>query len=164
MTNKIRGAVVYISNCNSVGYDRLRLIEALRQFIPVDLFGGCWVPPACHDEICEKKLHHQSRFYLSFENSLCDGYISEKFWSRLSEDSYFIPIAMGGLYVDDYLRYAPPNSFLHVYNFTSINSLGKYLNRLMSYNELYNSFHKPNRCELCRLANEKPFLPAPPAA
>jgi len=174
--NKTKGAIAYVSNCGSIGYNRLELMKAIGKYIPVDIYGKCGHQPPCRqdDKVCEREFNSQYRFYLSFENSLCDGYSTEKFWGRIAEGSFFVPIAMGGLSVDEYSRLTPLNSFLHVYNFTSLDTLGTYLQQLMTDEKLYNSYHKwresyefnftrrYDHCELCRLANEKPFLPAIP--
>ena len=78
---------------------------------------------------------------------------------------------MGGLSVDEYTRVAPPNSFIHVDNFTSVHQLAEYLKRVGSSQTLFNTYHKWREeyqiikpldlpgCELCRIANEKPDLP-----
>ena len=43
------------------------------------------------------------KFYLSFENSFCTGYVTEKFYKALELD--IIPVVMGGA---DYKARAPP--------------------------------------------------------
>ena len=47
----------------------------------VGFFGKC-SGRKC-DAACEKKATAEYKFYLSFENSRCDGYISEKFFKPL---------------------------------------------------------------------------------
>ena len=68
------------------------------------------------------------KFYLAFENAPCSEYITEKLWwnaySKVSDGKikYFalcheqgaVPIVLGGLDEADYLKLAPPNSYLHV--------------------------------------------------
>ena len=174
--NKTKGAYVYVSNCNSVGYNRMELIEILQKYIPVDIFGTCThvIPCADRNGDCESKLHKNYRFYLSFENSLCADYITEKFWLRLGSAANVIPIAMGGTNLSDYLTsVTPPDSYIHVRNFTDIPTLGKYLQFLMSNDQAYNRYHRwrdnfsltvnllryPG-CELCKIAYEKPRMPA----
>lgn len=178
--NKSKGAIAYISNCHSMQYNRLDMIGALRSYIPIDLYGGCGTPSPCQvkdDPKCTIDLHKQYHFYLSFENSLCQDYISEKFWDRLSEKSGVVPVAMGGLTVTEYTEQSPENSFIHVRNFTSIEKLGTYLSTLMKDPDAYNSYHKWREswdvyrrpiytrfpsCDICRIANEKPYMPADP--
>jgi len=176
--HKTKGAVAIVSNCDSRGYARLKTMQAIKKYIPVDIYGNCGTKINCPrtDNSCVNNLLSEYRFYLSFENSLCEGYTTEKFWKRILSPAHIVPVAMGGLSMDEYTA-APPNSFLHVYNFTSIKALGEYLQLLLKDDQLYNSYHRwretydfnyegPvgnwNACELCHLANEKPFLPALP--
>jgi alpha-1,3-fucosyltransferase len=49
------------------------------------------------------------KFYLSFENSVCRDYISEKFWKALNNN--IVPVVLGGA---DYSRVAPPKSYINV--------------------------------------------------
>ena len=170
---KTKGAFVYVSNCKSIGYERLETMIQLQRYVDVDIFGSCTDKFPCSrmDFECEAKLHSQYRFYLSFENSMCSEYITEKFWSRLASPSMFVPVALGGLSVEEYSRVAPPRSFIHAYNFTSIEELGKYLKHLTEDDTAYNRYHEWrseyrvdddsfNMCDLCKLANEKPRLSA----
>ncbi|XP_067942178.1 alpha-(1,3)-fucosyltransferase fut-6-like isoform X2 [Watersipora subatra] len=178
---KSKGAIAYVSNCMSMQYNRLSLMKMLKSYIPVDIYGGCGKPDPCRGHSdpgqCSRDLHKQYHFYLSFENSLCEDYISEKFWDRLSEATYMLPVAMGGLTVHEYSEQAPNQSFLHVRNFTSIESLGKYLHILMKNPESYNAYHRWREewdvykrpiytrfpsCDLCRIANEQPYMPSDP--
>lgn len=176
-SGKTRGAIAYVSNCFSMQYDRLSIMRELRKHIPVDIFGRCETADPCKGQgrECSVKLHSQYRFYLAFENSLCKDYISEKFWDRLSEPTYLLPVAMGGLSVREYAEQVPQNSFIHLRNFTSVGGLGRYLKKLMADDDTYNRYHEWRRdweafkrpiysrfpaCDLCRIANEKPYMPA----
>lgn len=44
------------------------------------------------------------KFYLSFENTLCKNYITEKFFYTFASTDGPIPIALGGLSIADYAR------------------------------------------------------------
>lgn len=165
---KTKGAFAYVSNCYTVGYDRLKTMQRLGKYIDVDIFGSCTRKFPCkrRDYDCETRLHSQYRFFLSFENSLCKEYITQKFWARLASSSYFVPVAVGGLTLDEYTSAAPPNSFIHLYNFTSIEALGVHLKHLVADNDAYNSYHvwrdtydvsiERPMCDLCEFANTKP--------
>ena len=48
------------------------------------------------------------KFYLSFENSFCTDYITEKLWKVLNYD--IVPIVMGG---GNYTKYAPAKSYIN---------------------------------------------------
>ena len=58
-------------------------------------------------------LETNYRFYLSFENSLCKDYVTEKFFKPMKYD--VIPIVFNGA---DFKSYPPPHS--------AINALGLY--------------------------------------
>ena len=45
------------------------------------------------------------KFYLSFENTLCKDYITEKFFYTFASNDGPIPVALGGLKEADYARY-----------------------------------------------------------
>ena len=171
-SGKTKAAYVYISNCRSVQYHRLNLVQQLKKYIDVDIYGKCTglLPCPRADWTCEKRVHTQYYFYLSFENSLCKDYITEKFWARLQSDGIYLPVALGGLSVNEYWAQAPPDSFLHAYNFSSLESLANYMKYLMTNPEAYNRYHKWREqytiledrqevsCRLCELANNKPSL------
>ena len=175
---KTKDMVAYVSNCQSAGYDRLAAMKDLSAYgLSLDLFGACGKPAnKCHIsagklENCEDDVVY--KFYLSYENSLCEDYITEKFWKVLTSNLYMIPVVMGGKSIDDYTKVAPPNSFIHVENFASNLELAQYLKAVSADAALFNSYHRwrdmykyedqeeslPS-CELCRIAHEKPNLPA----
>ncbi|KAF6021289.1 FUT7 [Bugula neritina] len=55
------------------------------------------------------------------------NYITEKFWKILEGRHLVIPIVMGGLRMEEYENIAPPNSYIHVRNFTSPKHLAEHL-------------------------------------
>ncbi|XP_067944456.1 alpha-(1,3)-fucosyltransferase fut-1-like [Watersipora subatra] len=171
---KTKGAYAYVSHCTSAGYNRLETMKELGQYIEVDIFGGCTHNLPCHrgDINCETSLHSKYKFFLAFENSLCEDYITEKFWKRLHSDGHFVPVVVGGFSIDDYTRVAPPDSFIHAYNFSSIKELGEYLQHLMQDDAAYNRYHEWRKhymttdnvlpqtsvCTFCELANNPSTL------
>ena len=78
------------------------------------------------------------KFYLSLENSLCRGYITEKLF--LAMYSGTIPIAYGGLSKSDYLEVVPPHSFIYAEDFPSVQALGEHLLYLSQNETAYNSY------------------------
>jgi len=60
-------------------------------------------------------LERDYKFYLSFENSICPDYVTEKFYNALLFST--VPVVYGGA---DYEAVgAPPNSYIDVRNFNS---------------------------------------------
>ena len=173
---KTKGAYVYVSNCYSSHYNRLEVMKQLSKYIDVDIYGKCTNNKPCPEMVsigCEAEAHSKYRFYLSFENSLCKDYITEKFWKILRSSAGFIPVAIGGKSIEDYYRVAPPDSFIHAYNFSSIEKLGNYLRYLMNNDAAFNRYHQWRQrykiidrtprvaCDLCKLAHNTSILPPP---
>ena len=69
--------------------------KELGQYIDVDIYGGCGSLKCARNNNanCLDMLDSEYKFYLAFENSNCQDYITEKFWSILNHD--VIPIVMG---------------------------------------------------------------------
>ena len=83
----------------------------------------------------------------------------------LSTDGYYIPVALGGLTLEEYTNVAPPNSFLHLYNVSSVAELGGYMKTLMANREAFDQYNawrssfkiqmysEIKLCKLCEIAN-----------
>ncbi|XP_067945371.1 alpha-(1,3)-fucosyltransferase fut-1-like [Watersipora subatra] len=80
-----------------------------------------------------------------------------------------IPCPKRGLSVQEYTDIAPPDSFIHVYNFSSVEALGKYLQHLMTDEAAYNRYHEWRQhysvslnigqaCGLCKSINHPELL------
>jgi hypothetical protein len=97
---------------------RLRVIEEMQAHMPVRLFGS--VGETCLPGVdCKEYLVSEAKFYLAFENSVCDEYITEKFFDTLKHN--IVPVVLGG---GDYE--------LHVYSynfFFSFNQISLIKNR-----------------------------------
>ena len=82
------------------------------------------------------------RFYLSFENAYCDDYSTEKSFKglRMSSTYGLIPLVYGG---GNYLKIMPPDSFLSVTNFSSVNSLATHLKQFRTpLNDTLKNFYQ----------------------
>ena len=89
----------------------------------------------CGNRVIEKwsndenqELSH-NKFYLSFENSKCPGYITEKLFKIINADMSEnppVPIVMGAK-KSWYTMNLPPTSFIHVDDFASTDELAIYL-------------------------------------
>ncbi|XP_063220599.1 alpha-(1,3)-fucosyltransferase C-like [Bacillus rossius redtenbacheri] len=150
----------FVSNCDS-NSKRFRYVEALSKFVPVDIYGKCGklkCPKGSRS--CDKMLETTYKFYLSFENSLCLDYVTEKFFRALKY--YVIPIAYGGC---NYSLIAPPNSYIDVSAFPSPKELAAYIIYLDKNSYEYNKYfwwkyfytvmddYKYVWCQLCQMVN-----------
>ena len=77
--------------------------------MPVDIYGDCGTHKCPEDVGCFQYISDTYKFYISFENSLCKDYVTEKFFQAMSHD--ILPIVYGGA---DYSEIAPPKSYINV--------------------------------------------------
>lgn len=99
---------------------------------------GTKICPRGRTQRCFNLLSSGYKFYLSFENSNCKDYITEKFFDNGLQNNV-IPIVMGAR-KQDYLATAPPNSFIHVDDFSSPKELAQYLHLLAQNETMYLSY------------------------
>ena len=69
---------------------------------------------------------------------MCKDYISEKFWAK-AINYHVVPVVMGPPR-EDYELVAPPNSFIHVDDYDSVESLAEYLKKLDADDKLYGEY------------------------
>ncbi|RWS30460.1 fucosyltransferase-like protein [Leptotrombidium deliense] len=136
---KTKKVAWFVSNCRSKN-ERLQFALQLKRHIEVDIFGRCG-PLSCprsKAKQCFHLINREYKFYLSFENSNCEEYITEKFFlNGLMND--VIPIVMGAKQID-YKRVAPYHSYIHASDFSSPKHLAKFLLLLDNNDTLYNSY------------------------
>lgn len=154
----------FVSNCSPgwVSSGRTNYVKELQKYISVDVYGSCG-PLEC-DRSTRKECFHMVekdyKFYISFENSLCDSYLTEKLWNALIID--VVPIVLGGY---DYSKFFLPKSYIDVKDFSSPEKLADYLHMLDKNDGLYNEYlhwktwyaivpHPPIQCNLCEYLNK----------
>uniref|UniRef100_A0A1I8QBQ6 Fucosyltransferase n=1 Tax=Stomoxys calcitrans TaxID=35570 RepID=A0A1I8QBQ6_STOCA len=143
------------SDCDTMS-GRDDYVKELMNYIKVDSYGTCLknrkLPPSLqkiqHDYLNNLyspellKFMARYKFIMSYENGVCEDYITEKFWRPLIAGA--IPIYFGSPSIKDW----SPNekSFINVRDFKSPESLAIYLKELDSHDKAYNSYlnHKYN--------------------
>lgn len=77
---KTKMAAWFVSNCVSHS-KRKELVKLLQNYVDVDIYGDCGTKkcPRKQEEDCRKMAATKYKFYLSFENSLCLDYVTEKY-------------------------------------------------------------------------------------
>ena len=132
-SQKKKLAAWLVSHCDAVS-ERDVFVETLQRYIPVDVFGSCSGRP-CPDTpelSCRDYLGHNYKFYLAFENSLCDEYVTEKFF--LAYNHNMVPVTFGWA---NYSLYGPPGSYINALDFESVQDLAQYLQYLDMNDEEY---------------------------
>ncbi|XP_063586482.1 alpha-(1,3)-fucosyltransferase C-like [Penaeus indicus] len=135
---KTRLAAWFVSNCNTES-KRENLAKSLQKWLTVDVYGNCG-PYRCaqtHWRECHALLNSTYKFYLSFENSLCRDYVTEKFFTPLQLD--VVPVVYG---YANYSRLAPPHSYIDALSFNTTKGLAEYLLYLDKNDTAYNEYFR----------------------
>lgn len=184
-TQKKRMVAWFVSHCNTVSKreDLARYLNNYVQVIDhysfsiwlytqsifneldlqVDVYGKCG-KLQCNREKgdCYEKVEQDYFFYLSFENSICKDYATEKLYEPMRK--FVIPIVYGGC---NYSNFAPPHSVINVQDFESTRDLADHLIFLSkNFREYRKYFHwkdyyriegsaKSTACKLCEALHDK---------
>ncbi|XP_068020889.1 4-galactosyl-N-acetylglucosaminide 3-alpha-L-fucosyltransferase FUT6-like [Melanerpes formicivorus] len=135
---------------------RVRYYRELKDHIKVDIYGSHHMPLP-RDQLLATLA--QYKFYLAFENSQHEDYITEKLW-RNALSSGAVPVVLGPSRAN-YERFLPPDSFIHINDFATAKELAHYLQELSEDAERYQRYFqwrrwlKPNAAfnwaiDLCR--------------
>nr|XP_056702623.1 3-galactosyl-N-acetylglucosaminide 4-alpha-L-fucosyltransferase FUT3-like [Euleptes europaea] len=147
-----------VSNWNPASH-RVKYYQELKKYIQVDIYGYQNLP-------LPRKKHltvlSQYKFYLAFENSVHEDYISEKLWKTalLAET---VPVVCGPPR-KNYERFLPPDAFIHINDFPTAQELALFLQELDWNSERYERYfqwrsqltpveHTPwslHLCQACR--------------
>ncbi|KAJ6216779.1 hypothetical protein RDWZM_007936 [Blomia tropicalis] len=140
LKNKTKWISWFVSHCNTPSL-RGEYVDQLSRYISVDIYGACGKlscnPP--QSEYCYKMIERDYRFYLSFENSICIDYVTEKLWNIMQYD--IIPVVYGGA---NYTHLLPPHSYIDATELRPI-ELAKKLTRIGNNPQLYNQYFKWKR-------------------
>lgn len=159
---KTKTALWVVSNCNPQSARDQYVEELIKHGVDVDIVGQCGPQ---HSRLARDKLQElipTYKFYLGFENSLCNDYITEKFHEKFSYN--WIVVVRGGA---DYGRLLPNDAYINTADFQNISSLANHLISLGSDKERYLDFlRKKDKyegrfeygyrymiCEICRRLN-----------
>lgn len=140
------------TNCGASSH-REKLVAALSSYIPVDRFGKCMHNKGSTrlNRRDEPSVLPKYRFYLSFENSNCKGYITEKLERAFLYG--LVPI-VDGPRRSDYLPFIPnADAIIHVDDFPSIRHLAEYIQVLLQNETLYMTKHLGYRTNRALITN-----------
>ena len=155
------------SHCRTV-VNREGYIKELSKYIDITVVGACSKndgkecprgPNSSHKKSCREDLFRNHMFIMSFENAICDEYVTEKIYRALNYP--IVPVVMGGA---NYTKMFPPKSYIDVNDFDSVKDLAVYLKRLsqnlteyrkyFKWKGQYNKYHYNKWCQLCAKLNE----------
>ncbi|KAI6233251.1 Glyco-tran-10-N domain-containing protein [Aphelenchoides fujianensis] len=132
--NKTKAGYALISHCKTHGKREDYLAELKKRHPTlIDLFGKCYAQnkEKCKPEECEDQNIREYHFYFAFENVVCNGYVTEKFF-RMKK--LIVPVVLRKA---DYMGLVPENSYIAVDQFESIDALAKHLQFLMANKQEY---------------------------
>ena len=136
----------FVSNCNTPSRREVYVGELARH-VDVHKFGcgGNYSCPHTKHEYCDTVLLNRTyKFYLSFENSLCTDYVTEKVYRILNLN--VVPIVLG---YSNYSAFLPPHSFIDVRDFDSPENLAAYLKMLSENDTEYNRYFVWKQSYMC---------------
>uniref|UniRef100_A0A5K3FVL8 Fucosyltransferase n=1 Tax=Mesocestoides corti TaxID=53468 RepID=A0A5K3FVL8_MESCO len=128
-------AAVVMSNMHAHN-QRNAIISELSRLMQVDRYGKHYQP--CFEANCFEMISKKSKFYLAFENSNCQDYVTEKLFRNAFMNG-LVPIVYGTR-EDNYKDLAPPNSYIHVNQFQSLKHLVEYLKYLHENDTAYANY------------------------
>lgn len=134
--NKTKLIAWMASNCAQIFWPRIPIVEQLSRRLPLDTYGKCGrlscLPQ--RSELCKLMLQ-QYKFYMTLANSECHEYITEKFWDQTLSQG-IVPVVYGAP-KSDFQKIGPPNSFIHLSDFSSLKELAGHLKILDTDHESY---------------------------
>ena len=139
---KTRNVAWFVSNCRTQSR-REDYVTELQKYIDVDVYGKCGNLSCGHsgggrNAYCDHSvLDKMYRFYLSFENSLCEGYVTEKMKRLIERPITTIPIVMGFM---NYSMFLPEKTYIDTKDFESPKALADYLKHISEHPELFNEY------------------------
>ncbi|XP_063294695.1 4-galactosyl-N-acetylglucosaminide 3-alpha-L-fucosyltransferase FUT6-like [Pelobates fuscus] len=114
---------------------RIQYYKELKQYVTIDIYGKRHLPLSSDIQVDTLSKY---KFYLSFENSAHEDYITEKLWYN-ALTSGTVPIVMGPSR-KNYERFIPSHSFIHVDDFPSAQELAAYLLELDKDDQKYQQY------------------------
>jgi hypothetical protein len=101
-------------------------LQKLQQHLEVDIWGSCGNDNMCpfnNYTQCLIRMGETYKFYLALENSICNDYVTEKFWARLKHN--VIPIVLTRRTMKHVA--IPSSAYIAVDDFANVEQLAKYL-------------------------------------
>jgi alpha-1,3-fucosyltransferase len=175
LANRPKKVAWIVSRCYSPSR-REDYVSKLKEYIDIDILGGCGDIPCdssfaqhAYKDNCTAAVEEEYKFYLSFENSYCRDYVTEKLYRRLKGNA--LPVVLGA---GNYTTLLPEHSYLNALDFEP-QALAERLMELDNNNSMYLSYfwwkqkyevhngtatdHASSMCRLCEMLHDQ-TLPA----
>uniref|UniRef100_A0A8C5G3C9 Fucosyltransferase n=2 Tax=Gouania willdenowi TaxID=441366 RepID=A0A8C5G3C9_GOUWI len=105
---------------------RVSFYNKLKRYVNIDVYGRAGKPLKKSIKAVLELLRDYM-FYLAMENSQHTDYITEKLWNAVRAGA--IPVVLGPSR-QNYERLLPPEAFIHVDDFPTVEELAQYLNKV----------------------------------
>ncbi|VDP19940.1 unnamed protein product [Soboliphyme baturini] len=150
-----------VSKCNTHS-GRERYVKELSKYLQIDIYGKCGRLILKRSRSWEiRYLGAKYKFRITFENSVCEDYFTERFFDSLL--SYTVPIVLRRT---DYEKIAPGSSFIAIDDFRNVRQLAEYIRYLDLHDEEYLRYFEWQKtkavemrnicfCDLCAALHEK---------
>ncbi|XP_040260842.1 alpha-(1,3)-fucosyltransferase 7 [Bufo bufo] len=152
-----------VSNYHQV-QQRAKFYKELSSYLKVDVFGKASRKPLGSSDLLQKMSKYY--FYLALENSVHKDYITEKLW-RNAFLAGAVPIVLGPPR-ENYEKFIPPDSFIHVSDFPSPKHLAIFLQTMtplryqefLRWRQVYGvKLYTDWRERFCMICSKYPSLP-----
>lgn len=110
----------------------MKYIEELKKYFPVDTFGRCYRNKIYGEPLEIFKLY---KFVISFENSVCVDYVTEKYIRPLLVDSIPVVASLKST-LDSYF----PGTYINAFDYSNPKKLAKYLMEVSRNFTLYKNY------------------------
>ncbi|KAJ0172607.1 hypothetical protein K1T71_011746 [Dendrolimus kikuchii] len=167
LKTKKKTAAWFVSNCQSQSKRENvtnHLNIALKKYdLKVDIYGWCGKLTCPRDRLddCLELLQDHYYFYLAFENSLSEDYVTEKILYPMQH--YTVPIVYGGA---NYSRFLPPGSYINAREH-DVETIAKIMVKAIQEPKVYEEYFRWHNhyvyketpevadvCTLCELLND----------
>jgi hypothetical protein len=144
LSTKKHFAFILTSHCKTFS-QRGVLVAEMQKYARVDIIGGCGnLTCGVRNETvfsksrkCRSELGKDHMFALAFENSLCEDYVTEKFFDSVVNDA--VPVVYGHAKYD---RWLPKSAYIDVRDFARVKDLVDFMLHLSKNATAYNSYFK----------------------
>ncbi|XP_061188839.1 3-galactosyl-N-acetylglucosaminide 4-alpha-L-fucosyltransferase FUT3-like [Saccostrea echinata] len=129
-SQKVGDVAWIVSNCRTRS-KREKYVEELQKYVNVDVFGKCGAKCEPYqllgNDSCHRTISRDYKFYLSFENSLCIDYTSEKLYHIYLLDFPIIPVVRGTMTGKQYI---PVKTYIDTLDFKTPRDLAETLKKI----------------------------------